>query len=114
MPARSSLFMNVTIGIRRMRQTSKSLIVCGSTPLALSMSITAASAAASVRYVSSEKSLWPGVSRRFTWWPAYGNCRTLVVIEMPRCRSSSIQSLVVWRLAFRRVFTEPARWIAPP
>jgi hypothetical protein len=45
--------------------------------------------------------------------PAYGNCRTLVVIEIPRWRSSSIQSLVVCRW-FLRVLTEPARWIAPP
>ena len=35
------------------------------------------------------------------------------MIEIPRCRSSSIQSLVVWRAAWR-IFTDPARWIAPP
>ena len=35
------------------------------------------------------------------------------MIEIPRWRSSSIQSLVVWRWLLR-VFTEPARWIAPP
>src|SRR3990172_8089238 len=34
-------------------------------------------------------------------------------MEMPRCRSISIQSEVAWRLA-RRALTEPARWIAPP
>ncbi len=32
---------------------------------------------------------------------------------MPRSFSSSIQSLVAWRLA-RRAFTLPARWMAPP
>ena len=41
--------MKVTIGMPRMRQTWNSLMVCGSTPLALSMSMTAESAAASVR-----------------------------------------------------------------
>ena len=43
-------------GAHRMRTTSNSLRVCGSRPLAPSTSITALSAAASVRYVSSEKS----------------------------------------------------------
>jgi hypothetical protein len=38
---------------------------------------------------------------------------TLVETEMPRSRSSAIQSLVVWRLA-RFCLTVPARWIAPP
>ena len=46
---RSILLMKVKIGMPRMRQTSKSLLVCGSTPLAVSMSMTALSAAASVR-----------------------------------------------------------------
>ena len=54
--ARSILLTKVKIGIERMRQTWKSLIVCASTPFAASMSITAQSAATSVRYVSSEKS----------------------------------------------------------
>ena len=48
-PRRSILLMNVKIGMPRIRQTWKSLIVCGSTPLTLSMSMTAESAAASVR-----------------------------------------------------------------
>ena len=34
-------------------------------------------------------------------------------MEMPRWRSSSIQSLVTCR-AWPRAFTVPARWIAPP
>ena len=38
---RSSLLMKVTIGMPRIRQTWKSLMVCGSTPLALSISMTA-------------------------------------------------------------------------
>jgi hypothetical protein len=58
------LLTNVTIGVPRMRQTSNSLRVCASTPLAASISITAQSAAVSVRYVSSLKSWWPGVSSR--------------------------------------------------
>jgi hypothetical protein len=37
------------MGMRRIRQTSKSLIVCGSTPFTLSMSMTALSTAESVR-----------------------------------------------------------------
>src|SRR5258706_10778619 len=42
-----------------------------------------------------------------------GNCITELVIEIPRCCSSAIQSLVAWRAALRP-FTEPASWIAPP
>ena len=46
---RSILLMKVKIGIPRIRQTSKSLRVCGSTPFAASINITAASAAINVR-----------------------------------------------------------------
>ena len=45
--------------------------------------------------------------------PAYGNCITELVTEMPRSCSSVIQSEVAWR-AVLRDFTEPAIWIAPP
>ena len=65
-PGRSHLLMNVTRGRLRSRQTSKSLSVWGSMPFAASSTITAASAAASTRYVSSEKSRWPGVSSRLS------------------------------------------------
>ena len=68
---RSSLLTKVKSGSRRSRATSKSLRVCGSRPLAASTSMTALSAAASVRYVSSEKSWCPGVSRIDTCFPEY-------------------------------------------
>ena len=48
-PSRSSLFTKVTIGVSRSRQTSISLTVRSSTPLAASMTISAASTAVSVR-----------------------------------------------------------------
>ena len=48
-PSRSILLMKVKIGMPRMRQTWNSLMVCGSTPLTQSMSMTAVSAAARVR-----------------------------------------------------------------
>ena len=63
--------------------------------------------------MSSEKSWWPGVSSRLIVWPAYSNCITELVTEMPRCFSTSIQSDVAWR-ALLRAFTVPAIWIAPP
>ncbi len=47
--SRSILFMNVTIGVSRMRHTSSSLIVCDSTPLAASITISAESTAVSTR-----------------------------------------------------------------
>ena len=62
--SRSILLQKVRIGRSRSRHTSKSLRVWLSTPLAPSITITAASTAVSVRYVSSEKSECPGVSTR--------------------------------------------------
>ena len=47
--SRSNLLTKVMIGVLRMRQTSSSLIVCASTPLAASITITAASTAVSTR-----------------------------------------------------------------
>ena len=47
--SRSILLTNVMIGVSRSRQTSSSLIVCASTPLAASITITAASTAVSTR-----------------------------------------------------------------
>ena len=58
------------MGMPRSAHTLKSLTVWASTPLAPSMTMTAASAAMRVRYVSSEKSWWPGVSRMFTQQPS--------------------------------------------
>ena len=48
-PSRSSLLMKVMIGVSRSRQTSISLIVRSSTPLAQSITIRAESTAVSVR-----------------------------------------------------------------
>ena len=48
-PSRSSLLMNVMIGVSRRRHTSMSLIVRSSTPLAQSMTISAESTAVSTR-----------------------------------------------------------------
>src|SRR4051812_17743050 len=45
--------------------------------------------------------------------PAYSNCSTLLVTEMPRWRSISIQSLVTARLPLLPL-TVPAMWTAPP
>jgi hypothetical protein len=47
--SRSNLLTKVMIGVLRMRQTLSSLIVCASTPLAASMTITAASTAVRTR-----------------------------------------------------------------
>ena len=47
--SRSSLLTKVMIGVARSRHTSSSLIVCASTPLAASITITAASTAVSTR-----------------------------------------------------------------
>ena len=43
----------------------------------------------------------------------YSNWSTVELTEMPRLRSSSIQSEVVVRWFFRAV-TDPASWTAPP
>ena len=47
--SRSILLMNVMMGVLRARQTSSSRSVCASTPLAASMTISAASTAVSTR-----------------------------------------------------------------
>mmetsp|Transcript_4132 Transcript_4132/g.14265 ORF Transcript_4132/g.14265 Transcript_4132/m.14265 type:complete len:328 (-) Transcript_4132:2-985(-) len=110
---RSSLLTNVKSGSRRSRATSNSLRVWGSSPLAASTSITALSAAASVRYVSSEKSWWPGVSSTLTCLPSYSYESTVLEMEMPRCCSSSMKSEVALRCS-PLALTAPACEIAPP
>jgi hypothetical protein len=110
--SRSILLTKVRIGVLRARQTCSRRRVCGSTPLAASITISAASTAVSTRYVSSEKSWWPGVSSRLMTDARYSICITLEATEMPRCFSISIQSEVAWREAFLAL-TEPAIWIAP-
>ncbi len=45
--------------------------------------------------------------------PLYSNCSTVELMEMPRLRSSSIQSEAVAR-CFLRAVTEPANCTAPP
>jgi undecaprenyl pyrophosphate phosphatase UppP len=51
--------------------------------------------------VSSEKSSWPGVSRRLTTRPSCSNCITELVTEMPRSCSTAIQSEAACRPVFR-------------
>ena len=109
----SILLQNVKIGSPFSLHTSNSFRVCGSRPLALSMSITALSAALTVRYVSSEKSACPGVSRRLSVKFLYAKDSAVDEMEMPRCFSISIQSDVA-ALAPRLARTAPASWMAPP
>src|SRR3954447_501815 len=111
--SRSILLMKVTMGMSRRRQTSNNLRVCASMPLAASITMTAESAAVSVRYVSSEKSSWPGVSSRLNTAPPYSNVITALVTEMPRSCSIFIQSDFA-RRASPRAFTAPAARMAPP
>ena len=112
-PSRSTLLMKVMIGTSRRRQTSNNLRVCASMPLAASITITALSTAVSVRYVSSEKSSWPGVSSRLKVTPPRSNVITLDVTEMPRACSIFIQSDRARRF-WPRARTSPAAWMAPP
>jgi len=49
LPSRSSLLMKVRMGVSRMRHTCSSLMVCASTPLTESITITAESTAVRVR-----------------------------------------------------------------
>ena len=97
MPARSHLLMTVTMGMPRWAHTSKSFIVWTSRPFAASTSMTALSTAERTRYVSSEKSACPGVSRRLKTTSSYSNWRAADVIEMPRSCSIVIQSETVER-----------------
>lgn len=63
--------------------------------------------------MSSEKSSWPGVSRRLKTQSPYSNVITEVTTEMPRSFSMPIQSERV-ETRLRLAFTSPASWIAPP
>ena len=64
------LLIKVKIGIPLIRQTWNNFFVCGSIPLAESITMTAESTAIKVRYVSSEKSSCPGVSRILIQYPS--------------------------------------------
>src|SRR5660398_145146 len=110
---RSHLLTKVMRGVPRLRHTSNSRSVRSSTTLAASRTITAASTAVRTREVSSEKSRWPGVSRRLSTQLRWLKRRTVELIEIPRCCSISIQSERVVRSP-RRALTRPAVSIAPP
>ena len=110
---RSSLFTKVNTGRFDRRATPKSFRVCGSRPLPPSTSMTALSAALSVRYVSSEKSAWPGVSIKLMRAPPYSKVKQVDDMEMPRSFSMARKSDVESR-PFARALTMPACWIASP
>jgi hypothetical protein len=63
--------------------------------------------------VSSLKSWWPGVSSRLKASPSCSKLITAEETEMPRSRSTAIQSERTRRRS-PRAFTSPASWIAPP
>ena len=63
LPTRSNLLIKVKIGMPLILHTLNNFNVWGSIPFAQSITITALSTAINVRYVSSEKSSCPGVSR---------------------------------------------------
>ena len=63
LPSRSILLTKMITGVFLIRQTSMSFLVCDSTPFAPSTTMITLSTAVNVRYVSSAKSWWPGVSR---------------------------------------------------
>src|SRR5699024_1145222 len=113
LPMRSSLLINVNTGMPRIFATLNSFNVCGSIPSAASITITALSTAINVRYVSSEKSSCPGVSRILTLYPSKSNCMTELVTEIPRSCSTFIQSEVA-NLPVFLPLTTPASRIAPP
>ena len=91
-PGRSHLFTKVITGTSRNLHTSKSFSVCSSTPFATSITIKPESAATKVRKVSSEKSLWPGVSNKLYFIPSFSKRMTEEVTEIPRSFSMAIQS----------------------
>ena len=113
MPSRSILFTNTIMGVSRILQTSTNFLVCSSTPFTLSITKITLSTAVSVRYVSSAKSLCPGVSSRLTKIFLYSKLITEVATEIPLWRSISMKSEVACFLILL-LFTAPATCIAPP
>ena len=106
-PSLSNLLINTIIGICLILQTSTSFSVCSSTPFATSITTITLSTAVSVLYVSSAKSLCPGVSKIFIFIPSYSNANTEVATEIPLCLSISIKSLVA-PFFILLLFTAPA------
>lgn len=78
--------------------------------LEASITMTAQSAAISVRYVSSEKSC-PGVSRILIHFPSYSNCNTEEVTEILFFNLHPVRYCM---FEFALPFTDPAVLIAPP
>ena len=105
--------MNVKIGTPRWRQTSKSLRVCGSMPLAgvdhHHHRIDRGQHAIGVL----GKILVAGGVEQVDAVAVVIELQTVELMEMPRFLSSSIQSEVVARW-FLRAVTEPASCTAPP
>ena len=106
-PSRSNLLMNTITGVLRIRQTFMSFRVCSSTPFAQSITRMTLSTAVRVLYVSSAKSLWPGVSKILILYPLYSKPITDVATEIPRCFSISIKSDVAV-FVILLLFTAPA------
>ena len=105
---RSYLLTKVMSGMPRARATSNSRSVWGSTPFAASSSITAASAAASTRSVSSEKSRWPGVSSRLKTTSLVGEAQHRRGDRDPALLLESPSSPTSVALRLRRALTAPA------
>ena len=83
LPSRSILLINTMTGVARILHTSINLLVCGSTPFTLSITRITLSTAVNVLYVSSAKSLCPGVSNRLIKLPLYSKDITEVATEIP-------------------------------
>jgi len=94
-PPRSTLFTNSSVGTRNRCSARISTRVCGCTPSTADSTSTAPSSTLSTRSTSAMKSGWPGVSMRFTVTSSIGNDTTADRMVMPRCRSSSSESVCV-------------------
>ena len=84
---RSTLFMNISVGMRSRASASNTISVWACTPSAADTTSIAASSAHSERSTSKLKSAWPGVSISVTCRPAWLNAIAAARTDMPRVRS---------------------------
>jgi hypothetical protein len=89
------LFTNISVGTLSRWSARISSTVCGCTPSTAEITSTAPSSTPRTRSTSAMKSGCPGVSIRFTVTSPIANDATADLIVIPRCRSSSSESVCV-------------------
>ncbi|MNC22203.1 hypothetical protein D3C75_701970 [compost metagenome] len=92
-PVRSILLTKISVGIPSLRSGFQIISLCACTPSTADRISTAQSITRRLRSTSDRKSTCPGVSTRFTSTPFQVKEASAARTEIPRCRSTSIESV---------------------